>query len=98
MNPDAPRGGGASGQNYIFYRYAMVLLNYAEAQNEASGPDASVYDAVNAIRNRSELPDLQVGLDKNAMRAAIRRERRVELGYENNRFLISYAGKLQKRL
>jgi hypothetical protein len=86
LNPDAPRGGGASGQNYIFYRYAMVLLNYAEAQNEASGPDASVYDAVNAIRNRSELPDLQVGLDKNAMRAAIRRERRVELGYENNRF------------
>ncbi|WP_031425544.1 RagB/SusD family nutrient uptake outer membrane protein [Flavimarina sp. Hel_I_48] len=86
LNPDAPRGGGASGQNYIFYRYAMVLLNYAEAQNEVSGPDASVYSAINALRNRSELPDLEAGLDKNAMREAIHRERRVELGYENNRF------------
>ncbi|WP_416442454.1 RagB/SusD family nutrient uptake outer membrane protein [Leeuwenhoekiella sp. A16] len=86
LNPDAPRGGGASGQNYIFYRYAMVLLNYAEAQNEASGPDASVYEAINAIRNRSELPDLAEGLDQDAMREAIHRERRVELGYENNRF------------
>jgi hypothetical protein len=86
INPDAPRGGGASGQNYIFYRYAMVLLNYAEAQNEAAGPDASVYDAINSIRQRSNLPDLTPGLDQAAMRDAIRRERRVELCYENNRF------------
>jgi len=86
LNPDAPRGGGASGQNYIYYRYAMVLLNYAEAQNEASGPDQSVYDAINMIRNRSQLPDLEIGLDQTAMRNAIHRERRVELGYENNRF------------
>jgi len=86
INPDAPRGGGASGQNYIFYRYAMVLLNYAEAQNEAVGPDASVYDAINSIRKRSNLPDLLSGLDKAKMRDAIHRERRVELGYEDNRF------------
>lgn len=86
INPDAPRGGGASGQNYIYYRYSMVLLNYAEAQNEAVGPDASVYDAINSIRNRSNLPDLAAGLDKNGMRDVIHRERRVELCYENNRF------------
>jgi hypothetical protein len=86
INPDAPRGGGASGQNYIFYRYAMVLLNYAEAQNEVAGPDASVYAAINSIRKRSNLPDLPSGLDKAAMREAIHRERRVELCYENNRF------------
>lgn len=86
INPDAPRGGGASGQNYIYYRYSMVLLNYAEAQNEAVGPDASVYDAINSIRNRSNLPDLAAGLDKTGMRDAIHRERRVELCYENNRF------------
>ena len=64
LNPDAPPGNDASGQNYIFYRYAEVLLNYAEAQNEAVGPDASVYDAINAIRNRSDLPGLPAGLTK----------------------------------
>ena len=30
---------GTSGQNYYYFRYAEVLLNYAEAQNEAVGPD-----------------------------------------------------------
>ena len=85
INPLAPRGGGASGQNYVFIRYAMVLLNYAEAQNEAAGPDASVYDAVNKIRERGDLPDLPAGLSKDEMRAAIHRERRVELSYEDYR-------------
>jgi hypothetical protein len=36
---------GSSGQNYYYFRYAEVLLNFAEAQNEAAGPDPSVYDA-----------------------------------------------------
>lgn len=87
INPDAARGGNSSGQNYVYLRYAMVLLNYAEAQNEAVGPDASVYNAVNSIRKRSNLPDLNPGLDKTAMRTALRRERRVELSYEGIRFL-----------
>lgn len=86
INPLAPRGGGASGQNYVYMRYALVLLNYAEAQNEATGPDASVYDAVNKIRERGDLPDLPAGLSKDEMRAAIHRERRVELSYEGYRF------------
>jgi len=38
-------------ENYMFFRYAEVLLGYAEAQNEA-GPDASVQDAVNKVRTR----------------------------------------------
>jgi hypothetical protein len=38
--------------NYQFYRYAEVLLSYAEAQNEAAGPDPSVFDAVNKVRTR----------------------------------------------
>ena len=33
-----PRGGNLDGRNYVYYRYAEVLLNYAEAQNEAVGP------------------------------------------------------------
>ena len=58
----------------------------AEAQNEFSGPDASVYQAVNTIRQRSNLPALATGLSKEDMRAAIRRERRIELCFEQKRF------------
>lgn len=80
-------GGGPCGMNHIYYRYAEVLLNYAEAQNEAVGPDASVYEAINTIRSRpsTQLPDLAPGLTKEEMRTIIRRERRVELVYEHKR-------------
>ena len=87
LNPDKAPGDNASGQNFIFYRYAEVLLNYAEAANEASGPGALVYDAVNKIRNRAGLPNLATGLSKEQMREAIYRERRVELCFEDKRFL-----------
>ncbi len=47
-----------------YYRYAEVLLGYAEAQNEAVGPDASVYEAINAVRARpgTDLPALAEGM------------------------------------
>jgi len=81
-----PGGGPASGANFIYFRYAEVLLGYAEAQNEASGPDATVYDAVNQIRRRAGLPDLATGLSQDQMREAIHHERRVELCFEDKRF------------
>jgi len=82
-----PRGGNQDGRNYVYYRYAEVLLNYAEAQNEAVGPDASVYEAINAIRQRpgTNLPPLAAGLTQAEMRDAIKRERRIELVYEGHR-------------
>lgn len=86
INPLKPRGGAASGENYVYYRYAEVLLNYAEAQNEAAGPDASVYAAINNIRKRSEMPPLPAGLSQADMRTAIYRERRIELCFEAKRF------------
>jgi hypothetical protein len=76
----------SSDQDWIFIRYAEVLLNYAEAKNEASGPDASVYSAINAIRKRAGMPDLEAGLSKDQMRAKIRNERRIELAFEEHRF------------
>ncbi len=87
LNPDAAPADNASGQNDVHYRYAEVLLNYAEAQNEAVGPDMSVYDAINKVRNRSDLPNLQAGLSQDEMRDAIHSERRVELSFENKRYL-----------
>jgi starch-binding outer membrane protein, SusD/RagB family len=69
-----------------YFRYAEILLNYAEAQNEASGPDQSVYDAVNLVRNRAGMPSLPLGLSKDQMRDRIRNERRIELAYEEHRY------------
>lgn len=78
--------GTSSGQNAIVWRYAEVLLNYAESKNEAlSNPDQSVYDAINKIRQRGGLPDLPSGLNKEQMRARIHRERRIELAFEGKR-------------
>lgn len=78
----------SSDQDWIFIRYAEVLLNYAEAKNEASGPDQSVYDAINAIRSRASvnMPPLTAGLTKDQMRDKIRNERRIELAFEEHRF------------
>nr|WP_295870295.1 RagB/SusD family nutrient uptake outer membrane protein [uncultured Chitinophaga sp.] len=75
-------------QPWIYIRYAEVLLNYAEAQNEAAGPDAGVYNAVNQVRQRASVhqPALTPGLTKDQMRDAIRRERQVELAFEEHRF------------
>jgi hypothetical protein len=75
-----------NGANFIIFRYAEVLLSYAEAQNESIGPDASVYEMINKVRNRSELPPLQDGLSQEQMRVAIHRERRVELAFEEKRW------------
>lgn len=82
-------GGGTTLLNYVFFRYAEVLLNYAEAQNEAlEAPDASIYDAINAIRQRTAvaMPPLPAGLSKDAMRTAIRHERAIELAFEDHRW------------
>ncbi|RVT73092.1 RagB/SusD family nutrient uptake outer membrane protein [Flavobacterium sufflavum] len=73
-------------QDWIFIRYAEVLLNYAEAKNEQSGPDQTVYDAINEIRDRVDMPFLPTGLTKDQMRIKIRNERRVELAFEEHRF------------
>jgi hypothetical protein len=82
-----PRGGNQDGRNYVYYRYAEVLLNYAEAQNEAVGPDESVYEAINAVRERpgTDLPPLPAGMTQEEMRAAIKHERRIEFVYEGHR-------------
>lgn len=72
--------------SWRYFRYAEILLNYAEAQNEAVGADQSVYDAINAIRSRAGMPDLPVGLSQAEMRERIRGERRIELAYEEHRY------------
>lgn len=85
--------------NHCFplFRYAELLLNYAEAVNEAFGPDVDPYDcgmtardALKKIRGRVLRPsqtDVKVSVgDKDGMREAIRAERRVELAFEDHRY------------
>ncbi len=81
--------------NYIVLRYADILLMYAEAKTELNQIDASVYDAVNAVRGRAtvNMPPLQhtnpadaanyVAMgDQTRMRQVIRQERRIEFAGE----------------
>lgn len=91
MDPDWEPSSWGYGINYVYFRYAEVLLNYAEAQNEFAGPDASVYSAIDQIRERSNLPSLKEtygakAINQAEMREIIKRERRVELCFENKRW------------
>lgn len=67
-------------------RFAEILFILAEAENELNGPSEEVYDAINRIRTRAGMPDLEDGLDQTGMREAIRHERRIELVFENHRW------------
>ncbi|TZF82843.1 RagB/SusD family nutrient uptake outer membrane protein [Pedobacter sp. BS3] len=75
-------------------RYAEILLNKAEALNEANDvPPQEVYDLLVQIRKRAginpgtdNLYGLTAGMSQEAMRTVIQNERRVELAYEEHRY------------
>lgn len=83
--------GGKSQQNFTLMRYAEVLLNYAEAINEAENTNEGRVKAVaalNEIRKRAGITkDLDAGkFNQSTLRDRIRKERRVELCFEEHRF------------
>ncbi len=80
-------------------RYTEIFLAYAEAANEAWGPDGtgeygfSAYDVIKALRERAGVgvanndPYLEeCRTNQDQMRDLIRNERRLELCFENHRF------------
>ncbi|MEO6500166.1 MAG: RagB/SusD family nutrient uptake outer membrane protein [Mucilaginibacter sp.] len=78
---------------FVIFRYAETLLNFAEATNEFSGPTAEVYDALRSLRRRAGiLPGsnamfgFKSGMTQAEMRQAIYNERRIELTFEEHRF------------
>lgn len=77
-----------SGLNIPVIRYAEVLLTYAEAKIEAGQIDASVYEAIDQIRQRAGMPvtDQAKYNDQATLRNLVRRERRVELAMEGLRW------------
>lgn len=77
--------GGQSETNFIILRYADILLMYAEALNEASGPSPEVYDALNAVRQRVKMPAIDPSvtpLTQAELRQIIHHERRIEFAGE----------------
>jgi hypothetical protein len=80
---------------WVLFRYAEVLLNYAEAMNEAYGPELTgpapldnmtALQAVNIVRARATMPNFSTGMTQAAFRTKLRNERRVELAFEDHRF------------
>lgn len=80
--------------NWVAYRYAEVLLNYAEAMNEAYGPVAApgdytltALDALQLVRDRASLSlEPVTTADRDELRKALKRERFVELAFEDHRY------------
>jgi hypothetical protein len=75
----------------MLYRLANIYLDYAEALNEAEPANADVLKYLNLIRERAGVPqygaaELAIPVGQVAMRDAIRKERRVELAFENVRY------------
>jgi len=86
--------GQTAQHNWVAYRYAEVLLNYAEAVNEAYGPSVvpagyamSAKDALMRVRNRasSSLPAVNAASIE-AFRTVVKHERQVELAFEDHRY------------
>lgn len=86
--------GGSTDHLWPVFRYAEVLLNYAEAMNEAYGPDAdpkgygmTAREALTEVRNSAStsLPAVTAASTEE-FRKAIKHERRVELAFEDHRY------------
>ena len=83
-NGSIANNNGRTDLNWPIYRYAEVLLMFAEAENEANGPTADAYSAVNQVRARAKLPAL-AGLSQDQFRDAVHQERSWELAFESKR-------------
>lgn len=93
--------GSIMAKTYPIFRYAEILLNYAEALNEmtgsytdpASGISVSrdvneIAGAVNRVRFRAGLPGLSADelASVESIRTALKRERKVEFALEGRRY------------
>jgi hypothetical protein len=78
---ESARGNGSSDENWTILRMPEVMLIYAEASNEVSGPTPKAYEQINAIRSRAMIPALK-DLSQAGFREAVWKERYHELAYE----------------
>ncbi len=86
ISPEDFQDKNNGGINFILIRYADVLLMYAEAKIELGSIDQSVYDAINKVRARVDLPPIESDLTQSELRNKVRHERMIELALEGLRF------------
>jgi len=75
---------------WTIIRYAEILLNYAEALNEAQGPSTEVYNLLDQVRHRAGISGnvadrSDLTSSKDNMRNFIHKERTVEFAFEEHR-------------
>ena len=83
----------ATHHNWILFRYAEVLLNYAEAMIHVNGncdfKDAtytmSAREALNAVRKRAGMPEV-AACSQDEFLTRVKHERRVEMAFEGQHF------------
>jgi hypothetical protein len=82
----------ATSHNFNIFRYAEILLNYAEALNEVGRTEDAV-NQIKLIRARAGLTagtgtryGIKTGITQAEMRTLIQNERRIELSFEEHRF------------
>lgn len=78
--------------NFPYFRFAEILLNYAEALNETGQVEKAV-DQIKLIRARAgtiagtgSRYGIKAGITQAEMRELVRAERRIELAFEEHRF------------
>lgn len=86
----------AKHHNWVIFRYAEILLNYAEAMANAFGDPTytdtefplSALDAVNQVRNRADvqMPAIPATITAAEFMKRLKNERRVEFAFEGQRF------------
>ena len=82
------KNGSAPAPRWITFRLAEFYLNYAEALNESSTSveaQKQIEWALNEVRRRVKMPDIEY-TNQADMRKVIRRERAVELAFEQHRY------------
>jgi hypothetical protein len=82
----------ATSHNFNIFRYAEILLNYAEALNEVGRTEDAV-NQIKLIRTRAGITagtgaryGIKTGITQAEMRTLIQNERRIELSFEEHRF------------
>ena len=101
VHPDSEGDGYSKIVTYAWpmIRMGELYLNYAESINELSGPSEEAYNALNTIRQRAGIPNVETSwsdpiyaqnlnkhTSQDGLRDIIRQERLIELSFEGNRY------------
>lgn len=85
--------GNSNDRGNVQLRLAQIYLDYAEALNEYAPGNADILKYLNLIRQRAGIPlygsgegQIPAPTTQTAMRTAIRKERQIELAFENVRY------------